>query len=254
MKKRIKICVLIGSCNTRSTTQYLAEEIIKRYQSVTENIIDVNIFSGKDTSISDCTGCTNCFINGGCRLDRQDDMGAVKQALLEADIIILGSPVYFHSVSGVMKRFMDRLSYWTHTMELTGKFGITIATSGGNGLTYVSEYLKKFSDYLGIQHLAAVEAATYNMEYMEYHKVIEKIDGQIQKCVDQIKLYVDKEEYFIPEKRQSQIFLAFQEKNQRLNDYRDHIAEVNRWFEAGFHECKDYQEAISKKKKNLVTE
>lgn len=248
MNETIKICVCTGSCNPRSTTQYLAKEIIKRYQQASNRKVEVTFFSGAHTHILDCIGCTNCFINGTCRLDEQDDMGKVKRALLEADLVIFGSPVYFHCVSGGMKRMIDRLSYWTHTMELTGKLGITIATSGGNGLEYVSEYLKKFYDYVGVQHIATVETETYHMEYVEKYHIIDKIDKQIQKCVDQIKLYIDQKECFVPEEHQSQIFSAFQEKNRKLEKYRGDVAEVDRWFAVGFHECRDYGEAIMKRK------
>ena len=150
MKNIIKIFVYTGSCNKHSTTAILAERLVKTIQETTKLRVSADYFSGSNAHIEECVGCTQCFMKGKCTLDVRDDLPVLRKKMMEADCIILGSPVYFHSVSGNMKKYMDRLSYWTHVMELTGKLGVVISTSGGNGMRFVSDYLKKFMDYLGI--------------------------------------------------------------------------------------------------------
>ena len=67
-------------------------------------------------------------------------MHKVGEKLLEADGILLGSPVYLHSVSGQMKVFMDRCR-WLKMVKplLSGKVGGALShaalRSGGQELT-----------------------------------------------------------------------------------------------------------------------
>jgi multimeric flavodoxin WrbA len=69
------------------------------------------------------TGCTSCFAcktrdgksHGRCAA--QDDLTPVLREVEDADAIILGSPIYFGTVSGMTKSFMERLTfpYLTYT-------------------------------------------------------------------------------------------------------------------------------------------
>lgn len=61
-----------------------------------------------------CVGCNACMGKNRCGL--HDDMDALYEKLLRADGIVLGSPVYFGTVSARMKNFMDRTrrcTWWT---------------------------------------------------------------------------------------------------------------------------------------------
>lgn len=142
MKKEIRLFVYSGSCNVHSTTQMIAKALVETIAEVTQTRIVVNEYAGHHTHIGECIGCTQCFIRGNCVLDSTDDMREIREKMMAADCIIMGSPVYFHAVSGNMKKLMDRLSYWTHTMELTGKLGIVIATSGGNGMIMIIRLMR----------------------------------------------------------------------------------------------------------------
>ncbi len=63
------------------------------------------------------TGCKSCFAcktkdgpsYGRCAA--QDDLTPILKEVLEADALILGSPIYFGGVTGEMKSFMERLLF-----------------------------------------------------------------------------------------------------------------------------------------------
>ena len=59
-----------------------------------------------DYRILPCTGCLRCTKSGNCCLD--DDFNTVYEKILKADHIVLGTPVYCHSVPGSLKTLMDR--------------------------------------------------------------------------------------------------------------------------------------------------
>ncbi len=71
----------------------------------------------RDYKIEHCLGCFACcpkdappgFENEfACPARKNDDMKLIYPKLLECSGLILGSPVYFGSISGQMKTFMDR--------------------------------------------------------------------------------------------------------------------------------------------------
>ena len=56
--------------------------------------------------IEPCLGCYVCERTGRCA--QQDDMAALLPKLREADVVVLASPVYFYTLCGRLKNFIDR--------------------------------------------------------------------------------------------------------------------------------------------------
>jgi putative NADPH-quinone reductase len=59
-----------------------------------------------DHEIKHCIGCWSCYREGSCFHD--DDFEALFTKLRDADAVVLGSPVYIGTMSGLMKTFFDR--------------------------------------------------------------------------------------------------------------------------------------------------
>lgn len=78
-----------------------------------------------------CIGCNRCLVQTSCTLS--DDMNDLYEKLRDADVVLLGSPDYFGTVSARMKNFMDRTRPF-HMVEnvLAGKVGGSLATAGLN--------------------------------------------------------------------------------------------------------------------------
>lgn len=75
-----------------------------------------------ELDIEFCAGCNKCLFKPMCSIS--DDMDELKQKMLEADGIILGSPDYFSNVTARMKNFIDRTRPLHMTSnQLKGKVG-----------------------------------------------------------------------------------------------------------------------------------
>lgn len=61
--------------------------------------------------IRGCLACGACFKNQNERCVLEDDVNTVIQKMKAADCIIIGSPVYYASIAGTMKSFLDRNFY-----------------------------------------------------------------------------------------------------------------------------------------------
>lgn len=83
-----------------------------------------------DYNIKLCRSCNKCLGSTQCSIT-DDDMSSIGEKLLEADGIVLGSPVYWSNVSTLMKNFMDRSRY-LHMVQnlLAGKFGAAVTNAG----------------------------------------------------------------------------------------------------------------------------
>ncbi len=69
---------------------------------------EVQIVSVRDINLKFCTGCLYCQTHDRCVLD--DGMNALYEKFQNADVLVFASPVYYYSVSGQLKTFLDRLN------------------------------------------------------------------------------------------------------------------------------------------------
>ncbi len=71
----------------------------------------------KQLSISPCLSCNACFETGACI--QHDDMDELYSRFCEADHVIVASPVYFTSLPGHFKVFIDRFQcFWARMYVL----------------------------------------------------------------------------------------------------------------------------------------
>ncbi|MDO4426227.1 MAG: flavodoxin family protein, partial [Planctomycetia bacterium] len=54
-----------------------------------------------------CQGCYACTKTGKCF--QNDGMNELAEKVRQADVLVLATPVYFYTMSGQMKVFIDRL-------------------------------------------------------------------------------------------------------------------------------------------------
>lgn len=144
----MNIVILSASERKNSHTAQTASKI-EEYLLRTQSEVHIQMFDQQNIKASHCIGCCECFCKGKCSIDHTDGINDLKEALLKSNLIFVISPVYFHQVSGTMKIFIDRLSYWTHLMRLIGKTSVTVSVSSNNGNEYVNFYLNKFMSALG---------------------------------------------------------------------------------------------------------
>lgn len=94
-----------------SNTEILVKEAL---MGAEELGAEVKIVRLQDYNIKPCTGCNSCVVDlferagsGACVL--KDDFDQLDELFLEADGIILGSPIYEKSISGQLKSLNDRM-------------------------------------------------------------------------------------------------------------------------------------------------
>ncbi len=100
------IISLNGSPVERSSTEILLDEIARGIRENSEYDFTVESFRLHDLRYEFCQSCGFSPEPDYCIY--KDDLYPIYNKLIECDIILIGSPVYFDSVSAQTKKFIDR--------------------------------------------------------------------------------------------------------------------------------------------------
>lgn len=99
----------------------------------------------RDYKINYCQGCGVC--NNTHRCVQKDDMAALLDKMVQADVIVLATPVYFYSMDGQMKTFIDRTV--PRYTEISGKdfyFILSAADESRANMTRTLEAFRGFTE------------------------------------------------------------------------------------------------------------
>jgi multimeric flavodoxin WrbA len=105
------VIAINGSPRKKWNTAMLLEKALEGAKSKGANIELVHLY---DLQFTGCTSCFACKLKGGKSYGRcavQDELTPVLERIHNADAIILGSPIYFGTVTGEMRCFMERLLF-----------------------------------------------------------------------------------------------------------------------------------------------
>ncbi|WP_321422104.1 flavodoxin family protein [uncultured Methanobacterium sp.] len=80
----------------------------------------------RDKEINYCVACDSCLKNDGACVSK-DDVAEILDKMIEADVIVMATPVYFYTMNAQMKTVIDR-TYPRYT-EMTDKDIYLIATA-----------------------------------------------------------------------------------------------------------------------------
>jgi multimeric flavodoxin WrbA len=102
-----KILGVIGSPRKKGNTHILISRILDGAKA---GGADTEILFLNDLDIRECDGCYICWKGREC--SKKDDMNAIYPKIIESDIIIFGTPVYWYGPTALMKCFIDRFVYF----------------------------------------------------------------------------------------------------------------------------------------------
>ncbi|MBQ5491178.1 MAG: flavodoxin family protein [Treponema sp.] len=177
--------VVINGTNHKGSTEHIARIIAEKIGGeITE------FFLPKDFG-EFCLGCTNCFMKSEDTCPHFNKLEPLTQAMDEADVIILASPVYVYHASGAMKAFLDHYGYqWmAHRPKacMFKKQAVCVTTAAGAGM---KSTIKDMSDSLFFWGVAkqyqlgpAIAATNWDKVSDKKKAVIEKKSTAIAKKI-----------------------------------------------------------------------
>ncbi len=102
----------------------------------------------KDKKINYCTGCGTCF-NRDKSCTQKDDMAEILEKMIEANVIVMATPVYFYTMCGQMKTLIDRVcSRYTEINNKEFYFILTAADDSKKAMERTIEEFRGFTSCL----------------------------------------------------------------------------------------------------------
>ncbi|MEE9366546.1 MAG: flavodoxin family protein [Dehalococcoidales bacterium] len=99
----MKVLGIMGSPRVKGNTDLLLEEALKGAQSQQAEVEKLVVDKMK---ITPCREYYGCLKDGNCVI--RDDMDIIYPKLLEADGIIVASPMFFYGITAQLKALIDR--------------------------------------------------------------------------------------------------------------------------------------------------
>jgi len=100
-----KIIVISTSLRHGSNSDMLADQFIDGAKSAGN---DVEMISLVGKNIQFCKGCMACQKLGRCTI--KDDVNDIMDKVLQADVVVWATPIYYYEMSGQMKTLIDRMN------------------------------------------------------------------------------------------------------------------------------------------------
>lgn len=110
----MNILVIESSPHKHGSSNLLAEEFIRGAKEVGHTI---KIFDAGHANLHPCLGCEACGMSGPCV--QKDDMADLREMLLETDMTVFVTPLYYFGFSAQLKTVIDR--FYSFNGKLTAK-------------------------------------------------------------------------------------------------------------------------------------
>ena len=180
----MKITVIHGQSHKGSTYNTAKELYTKLGGEVRE------FFLPKDFG-EFCTGCTACFADE-TKCPHYGKLKPLTEALDEADVIILASPVYVMHATGAMKAFLDHYGYrfLVHRPEekMFRKQAVCISTAAGAGMKSTIKDMADSTFFWGIAKTYKLGAAVMETNWENVRPSVKnKIDRKTSAIAAKIK-------------------------------------------------------------------
>ncbi len=123
--KNMKIVVITSSPHPHdeSTSIYLADRFTKGAEAAGHEVFT---FDAANSETHPCRGCDQCHMDGPC-IFRDDIENTLMPKMLEADLLVLTTPLYYFGMSAQLKTIVDR--FYSRTGKLHNKKSILIGTA-----------------------------------------------------------------------------------------------------------------------------
>ena len=99
-----KVMIISSTPRRGGNSEVLANEFAK---GAIDAGNEVEVVTLRDFNLNYCVACYSCTETGKCIIG--DGMNEIAERLVKADVIVFATPVYFYSMSGQLKVFIDRL-------------------------------------------------------------------------------------------------------------------------------------------------
>lgn len=137
-----RVLILSSSPRRNGNSDTLCNEFMRGAQETGNQVEKIFL---KDKHINYCTGCSVCSMyQKPC--PQKDDAAEIVEKMIEADIIVMATPVYFYAMSAQMKTMIDRCC--ARYLEIKNKDFYFIISAAEDDRTLMERTIDGFRGFL----------------------------------------------------------------------------------------------------------
>ena len=163
----MKIIILEGSPNRKGSSNLLADCF---KQGAEEAGHTVKIIDAAHADIHPCTGCIHCGYEGPCV--QKDEMDRIRPKILEADMPVFATPLYYYGMSAQLKVLIDRFCAFNSSVQRRHmKSALLAAAWNSDDWTFeaLESHYKTLVRYLNLPDMGMVLGAGCGTPSMTRH-------------------------------------------------------------------------------------
>jgi multimeric flavodoxin WrbA len=124
--------------------------------------IETETFQLGGEPVAGCKACMACFKTEELKCAQKDIINTIIPKVVQADALILGSPVYFADLTPELKAFIDRVGYVciSHAYPLRRKPGAAVVVARRAGMIHAYDSINHF---FGIMQMLTVGSRYWNL-------------------------------------------------------------------------------------------
>ncbi len=138
-----KILILSGSPRKGGNSDLLCNEFAKGAKEAGHEVTKINI---ADKKVNYCLACYYCREHNGACVHK-DDMAEILQAMIDTDVLVLATPVYFYSIDAQLKTVIDRtVARWLEVHDKEFYYIMTAADEEETSMTSTLASLRGYAE------------------------------------------------------------------------------------------------------------
>ena len=171
----VKVVGIIGSLRTDSYSALAVQEAINRVKDL-----------GAEVEILDLRDMTLPFCDGGSEYPDYPDVEVLREKVKAADGLILATPEYHGSVSGVLKNALDLMSFEHISGKVAGLISVLGGQSNSNALNDLRIIVRWVHGWVIPEQIAVGQAwQAFDSEgKVKDEKLSQRFDGFAKSLVD----------------------------------------------------------------------
>lgn len=180
----MKVLGISGSMRKEGNTASLVKVILTRCE---EAGIKTKFISLAGKKIHPCLGCDKCREKKWCVIEN-DDWGDVVKAVMDCDVLVIGSPTYYYDVGGQVKNFIDRTYSLYHDRKLAGRKGVAVAVHANKGASRTIQTLEGFLSTHEFSSLGSVKGTGFKEgDVLNDAEAVQKAEKTADKIIRLVK-------------------------------------------------------------------
>lgn len=153
-EETVKIVVLEGSPNKKGSSNLLADCFRRGAQEAGHA---VELIDTAHADIHPCTGCIRCGYEGPCV--QKDDVESIRRRILDADMMVFVTPLYYYGMSAQLKTMIDRFCAFNSSIQSKHMKSALLAVAWNSDhwtFEALESHYKTLVRYLNLQDMGMV--------------------------------------------------------------------------------------------------